>query len=207
MQNQLTGGLIVSKSNSVIQRCAWCLKDPLYIRYHDEEWGRPIHDDQKLFEFLILEGAQAGLSWLTILKRREGYRKAFCNFNAAKVAKLTEKDIARLMTDSSIIRNQAKIRAAIGNARAFLEIQSQLGSFDRYSWGFVNGEPIINRRRTLKQIPATTRISDVFSKDLQQRGFRFVGSTIVYAHMQAVGMVNDHLLSCFCHPDGPNRGL
>ena len=178
-------------------RCTWCLSDPNYIKYHDEEWGVPVHDDKKLFEFLILEGAQAGLSWLTILKKRKGYRKAFCNFNAKKVAKLTEKDVQRLMKDAGIIRNQLKIRAAITNARAFLEIQKEFGSFDHYSWQFVGGKPIVNRLRDQKLIRAVSPESDAFSKDLKKRGFKFVGSTIMYAHMQAVGMINDHLVSCF----------
>ncbi|MCM2324483.1 MAG: DNA-3-methyladenine glycosylase I, partial [Oligoflexia bacterium] len=179
-----------------IIRCAWCLSDPIYVKYHDEEWGVPVHDDRKLFEFLILEGAQAGLSWLTILKRRAGYRKAFCGFNAGKVARLGESDIQGLLKDESIIRNQAKIRAAVTNARAFLDVQEEFGSFADYSWRFVDGAPIINRRRRLADIPATSRESDAFSKDLKRRGFKFVGSTIMYAHMQAVGMVNDHLVEC-----------
>jgi len=180
-------------------RCAWCLADPIYTKYHDEEWGVPVHDDRKLFEFLILEGAQAGLSWLTILKRREGYRKAFCGFRVSKVAQLGERDVQRLLQDNSIIRNQSKIRAAITNAREFIKIQEEFGSFDAYSWSFVKGSPIMNRRRRLRDIPATTRESDAFSKDLKRRGFKFVGSTIMYAHMQAVGMVNDHLTTCFRH--------
>lgn len=184
-----------------INRCEWCLSNPNYIIYHDKEWGVPVHDDKKLFEFLVLEGAQAGLSWLTILKRREGYRKAFCRFDPKKVAKLGEKDIQRLMKDSGIIRHEGKIRATIGNAKAFLTIQKEFGSFDAYSWRFVNGTPIINRWTSLKQIPATTTESDTFSKDLKKRGFKFVGSTIIYAHMQAVGMVNDHLFKCFRHRD------
>lgn len=183
-------------------RCAWCLKDPIYIQYHDQEWGVPVHDDQKLFEFLILEGAQAGLSWLTILKRREGYRKAFANFNPVKVAKFGDRDITRLMQDTGIIRNRAKIKAAISNAQCFLKIQAEYGSFAKYNWQFVNDKPIVNRRRSLKQIPATTPESDAFSKDLKTRGFKFVGSTIIYAHMQAVGMVNDHVTNCFRYKVG-----
>jgi DNA-3-methyladenine glycosylase I len=182
-----------------LTRCNWCLSDPIYIQYHDEEWGIPVHDDRKLFEFLILEGAQAGLSWLTILKRRDGYRKAFCSFNVEKVARLGEKDVQRLLINPSIIRNQSKIRSAISNAQAFIEIQEEFGSFDAYSWRFVDGSPIVNRRRRLSDIPATSKQSDAFSKDLKQRGFRFVGSTIMYAHMQAVGMVNDHLVQCHRH--------
>jgi DNA-3-methyladenine glycosylase I len=186
-----------------LTRCNWCLSDPIYIQYHDEEWGVPVHDDRKLFEFLILEGAQAGLSWLTILKRRDGYRKAFCGFNVEKVARLGEKDVQRLLINPSIIRNQSKIRSAISNAQAFIEIQEEFGSFDAYSWRFVDGSPIVNRRRRLSDIPATSKQSDAFSKDLKQRGFRFVGSTIMYAHMQAVGMVNDHLIQCYRHKLAP----
>ncbi len=181
------------------KRCEWCLSDPAYIKYHDLEWGVPIHDDKRLFEFLILEGAQAGLSWLTVLKRREGYRKAFCDFKVEKIARLGERDVQRLMKDPSIIRNQLKIRSAIANALAFIEVQEEFGSFDSYSWQFVGGKPIINQRRNLGAIPATTKESDAFSKDLKARGFKFVGSTIIYAHMQAVGMVNDHLVTCFRH--------
>ncbi len=179
------------------KRCGWCLSDPQYIQYHDEEWGVPVHDDQKHFEFLVLEGAQAGLSWLTILKRREGYRKSFCQFDPEKVARMNQRDVNRLMNFEGIIRNKAKIQSTIGNAKAFLKIQEEFGSFDDYCWQFVGGKPIINKRRTLKDIPATTKESDAFSKDLKARGFKFVGSTIIYAHMQAVGMVNDHLVSCF----------
>jgi DNA-3-methyladenine glycosylase I len=179
------------------KRCPWCERDQLYIEYHDKEWGVPIHDDQKLFEFLILEGAQAGLSWLTILKRRTGYQKAFANFKPEAVARFTEDKIELLMQDTGIIRNRLKIKAAITNARAFLKIQEQFGSFDKYSWQFVNGERIINKLTSIKNAPAVSKESDAFSKDLQQRGFKFVGSTIIYAHMQAVGMVNDHLVDCF----------
>jgi len=179
------------------KRCGWCLSDPQYIEYHDKEWGVPVYQDEKLFEFLVLEGAQAGLSWLTILKRREGYRKAFMNFNAEKVAKMSEKQIKKLLQDASIIRNQAKIRATVSNAQAFLKIQEEFGSFAEYSWRFVDGKPIINRRKSLRDIPPTSKESDQLSQDLKQRGFKFVGSTIMYAHMQAVGMVNDHLMDCF----------
>ena len=178
-------------------RCGWCLSDPSYIRYHDTEWGVPVYDDNKLFEFLILEGAQAGLSWLTILKRREGYRKAFADFIPERVARFDERDVVRLLNDQGIIRNKAKVGAAISNAQKFLEIQEQFSSFSHYSWRFVGGKPIVNHRTELTEIPATSPESDAFSKDLRQRGFKFVGSTIMYAHMQAVGMVNDHLASCF----------
>ena len=183
------------------KRCGWCLSDPQYIEYHDKEWGVPVFQDEKLFEFLVLEGAQAGLSWLTILKRREGYRKAFMNFNAEKVAKMNEKQIKKLLQDTSIIGNQAKIRATVSNAQAFLKIQEEFGSFSEYSWGFVDGKPIISRRKNLRDIPPTSKESDQFSQDLKQRGFKFVGSTIMYAHMQAVGMVNDHLTDCFRHKE------
>lgn len=178
-------------------RCGWCLSDPIYVQYHDDEWGVPVYDDKKLFEFLVLEGAQAGLSWLTILKRREGYKNAFCNFEVEKVARMTPKKIQKLLTNEAIIRNKAKIESTVSNAKAFIEIQEQFGSFADYSWQFVNGKPIINKRRQLTDIPPTSKESDAFSKDLKQRGFKFVGSTIMYAHMQAVGMVNDHLMSCF----------
>jgi len=180
-------------------RCGWCGADPLYVRYHDTEWGVPVHDDRKHFEFLILEGAQAGLSWITILRKRENYRKAFANFNAARVARFTARDVRRLLKNDGIVRNRLKIAAAIGNARAFLAVQKEFGSFDKYVWRFVGGRPRVNRRRSLKDIPARTKESDALSKDLKARGFRFVGSTIIYAHMQAVGMVNDHLVSCFRH--------
>lgn len=183
-------------SNNLI-RCGWCERDPMYIKYHDEEWGVPVHDDKKLFEFLILEGAQAGLSWLTILRRRAGYRKAFADFNAEKVARFSKAKIETLMQDAGIIRNRLKIGAAIINAQAFLKVQEEFGSFDKYSWQFVNGERITNALQSIKNAPATSKESDALSKDLKQRGFKFVGSTIIYAHMQAVGMVNDHLVSCF----------
>ncbi len=180
-----------------MKRCDWCTNDPIYIRYHDTEWGVPVHDDRKLFEFLILEGAQAGLSWLTILKRRQGYRKAFADFDAQKVARFSPKKIERLLLDPGIIRNKLKVNAAVTNAQAFLQVQEEFGSFDRYSWQFVDGKQKVNTFKTMKQIPATTAESDRFSKDLKQRGFKFVGSTIMYAHMQAVGMVNDHVTTCF----------
>jgi len=180
-----------------VKRCVWCGEDPLYVRYHDQEWGVPVHDDQKLFEFLILEGAQAGLSWLTILKRREGYRKAFAEFDISKVARFSKRQIESRLKDPGIIRNRLKVESTVSNAKAFLRIQEEFGSFDEYSWQFVGGKRIVNRWKHLKDIPATSTESDAFSKDLKKRGFKFVGSTIIYAHMQAVGMVNDHLLSCF----------
>lgn len=178
-------------------RCAWSVTDPLYIDYHDQEWGVPVHDDRSLFEFLILEGAQAGLSWLTILRKRENYRLAFDGFDPLKVAAYDEQKIGELLGNAGIIRNRLKIRAAIQNARSFLKIQEQFGSFDHYIWGFVDGRPLHNAWETLAQIPAHTSLSDAISKDLVQRGFKFVGSTILYAHMQATGMVNDHTLDCF----------
>ncbi len=184
-------------NNENVSRCAWSASDPLYIQYHDAEWGAPLHDDQKLFEFLILEGMQAGLSWLTILRKRENFRKAFHNFDADQIARYNERKIKTLMQDAGIIRNRQKILATIDNARAFLKVQSEFGSFDKYIWGFVHGKPLVNRWETLKEIPAKTALSETISKDLQRRGFRFVGPTIVYAHMQATGMVNDHLVSCF----------
>ena len=173
------------------------MSDPLMMEYHDKEWGVPLHDDRKLFEFLVLEGMQAGLSWSTILRKRESFRCAFGGFDAQAVAGYTEKDVARLMADAAIIRNGLKIRAAINNARCFLAVQGEFGSFDAYVWRFVGGRPIRNRLRTLAEMPATSPESDALSKDLRQRGFKFVGSTIMYAHMQATGMVNDHLISCF----------
>jgi DNA-3-methyladenine glycosylase I len=177
-----------------IKRCTWAGTDPLYIKYHDEEWGKEVHDDKILFEFLILESAQAGLSWITILRRREGYRRAFADFDVHEVARFTEKDVERLMQDTGIIRNRAKIRSAISNAQKFIEIQKEFGSFDRYMYSFMpHGKPIVNHSYT---IPASTPISDAISKDMKKRGFKFFGTTICYAHMQATGMVNDHLPDC-----------
>jgi len=184
---------------SKIIRCGWAGEDPLYVRYHDEEWGVPVFDDRKLFEFLILEGAQAGLSWITILRKRENYRKAFAGFDPRKVARFDAADVRRLLNDPGIVRNRLKVEAAIRNARAFLEVQKEFGSFAAYSWAFVGGKPRHNAFQCLKEVPAKTEISDAFSKDMKKRGFNFVGSTILYAHMQAVGMVNDHLVDCFRH--------
>lgn len=179
-------------------RCGWVnLNDPMMVDYHDVEWGVPVHDDRKHFEFLVLEGAQAGLSWATILKRREGYRRAFSNFDAEKVARYSQQQIEELLLDPSIIRNRQKIESTVRNARAFLSIGEEFGSFDSYCWRFVEGRPILSHRKSTKEIPATSAESDSFSKDLKKRGFSFVGSTIIYAHMQAVGMVNDHLDTCF----------
>jgi DNA-3-methyladenine glycosylase I len=180
-----------------IIRCAWSGADELYIDYHDKEWGAPLHDERRLCEMLVLEGAQAGLSWITILRKREAFRKAFDNFTIEKVARYTEKKIASLMSDSNIVRNRAKINAAVTNAQAVLELQNEFGSFDKYIWQFVGGKPIINKWKRLGQIPAETKESQAMSKDLKTRGFRFVGPTICYAFMQATGMVNDHVTDCF----------
>ena len=179
-------------------RCQWCENTfEAYVRYHDEEWGVPVHDDRRHFEFLILEGAQAGLSWSTILKRREGYRKAFANFDPEIVAQFTPVLIEELLQDKGIIRNRLKVQGAVINAQKFLEIQEEFGSFDKYVWQFVGGKPIVNRWKSLKDLPATTAESEALSKDLKKRGFKFVGSTIMYAHMQACGLVNDHTVDCF----------
>jgi DNA-3-methyladenine glycosylase I len=179
------------------KRCGWSTTDPVYIKYHDEEWGAPVHDDLKLFEMLILEGAQAGLSWITILRKKENYRKAFDGFDAEKVARYDSRKLRQLMANEGIVRNRLKISATIENARAFLAVQREFGSFDAYIWRFVGGKPKRNRRRSLQEIPPKTPESDLMSKDLKKRGFRFVGSTICYAFMQAVGMVNDHVTSCY----------
>jgi DNA-3-methyladenine glycosylase I len=178
-------------------RCPWPQDDPLMIRYHDEEWGTPLHDDRGLFEFLVLEGMQAGLSWRTILHKRGNFRRAFARFDPRKVARFGARDVARLLRDAGIVRNRLKIEATISNAARFLATQREFGTFDRYIWGFVGGKPIRNRFRKLADLPARTELSDRISKDLRRRGFRFVGSTIVYAHMQATGMVNDHVVGCF----------
>jgi len=178
-------------------RCPWCEGADLYRRYHDEEWGVPVHDDRKHFEFLVLESAQAGLSWSTILKKRENYRKAYHGFDPVVVAAFDPRDVQRLLGDSGIVRNRLKIESSINNAARFLEVQREFGSFDAYLWGFTGGAPVVNRWRSLAEIPANTELSDRISKDLKNRGFRFVGSTIIYAHLQAVGVVNDHLISCF----------
>ncbi len=181
-------------------RCHWApADDPVYTAYHDEEWGVPLHDDRSLFEFLILEGAQAGLSWSTILHKRDNYRRAYHRFDPKKVARYTKKDVARLLKDAGIVRNRLKIESSIGNAQAFLAVQKEFGSFDAYIWSFVGGKPLLNRWRTGAHVPARTEISDKMSKDLKKRGFRFVGSTICYAFMQATGMVNDHRADCFRH--------
>lgn len=180
-----------------MNRCEWANTDSVDTKYHDEEWGVPVHDDRLLFEMLILEGAQAGLSWTTILKKREGYREAFDNFDAEKISKYSEKKIEQLLTDSGIVRHKLKINAAVVNAKCFLEIQKEYGSFDRYIWSFVGGKPINNKWKTLSDLPASSPESDEMSKSLKKKGFKFVGPTICYAYMQAVGMVNDHVVSCF----------
>jgi DNA-3-methyladenine glycosylase I len=185
-------------------RCPWAITEP-NITYHDQEWGVPVHDDRKLFEFLILEGAQAGLSWTTILKKRENYRKAFDGFRAEKIARYGARDVKRLLSDAGIVRNRLKIAATIQNAKTFLAVRKEFGSFDAYLWNFVGGKPKQNRWRKMSQVPARTKESDAMSRDLAKRGFRFVGSTICYALMQAVGMVNDHLLSCPRHRDLSNK--
>jgi DNA-3-methyladenine glycosylase I len=184
------------------KRCAWVrIDDPMMLQYHDREWGVPVHHDRKHFEFLLLEGAQAGLSWSTILKKREGYRIAFAGFDPEKIARFTPQRIEKLIQNPGIIRNRLKIESSVKNARAFLKIQEEFGSFDAYCWRFVNGKPKLNKLTSMQQIPATSPESDAFSKDLKQRGFNFVGSTIIYAHMQAIGMVNDHLTECFRYPE------
>ena len=188
-----------SVSHAPGRRCRWCLGSEAYVRYHDEEWGAPVHDERVLFEFLILEGAQAGLSWSTILNKRRNYRRAFAGFDPARVARFGARDIKRLLADAGIVRNRLKIESAIDNARALLAVQKEFGSFDAYIWRFVGGEPLTNRRRSRSEVPSRTPRSDAMSKDLKARGFRFVGSTICYAFMQAVGMVNDHLVACFRH--------
>ena len=178
-------------------RCSWCGDDPLYQEYHDREWGKPAKDDETLFEFLILETFQAGLSWITVLRKRENFRAAFDNFDYKKVANYDNKKMESLLLDAGIIRNKLKIKATIANAQAFMEVQKEFGSFSEYIWGFVNGEPIQNDFKKIADLPATTELSDRISKDLKKRGFKFVGSTVIYAHMQATGMVNDHITSCF----------
>ncbi len=182
-------------------RCPWAGTEQIYIDYHDKEWGVPLHDDRRLFEMLILEGMQAGLSWITVLKKREDFRRAFDNFNAEKIARYTDKKIEQLMQNEKIIRNRRKITATVNNAKAFLEIQKEFGSFDKFIWSYVDGKPIVNRFETMSNVPANTPLSDKISRDLKKRGFNFVGTTIIYSFMQAVGMVDDHLTSCPCHTD------
>lgn len=180
-----------------MERCPWCGSDPLYIEYHDKEWGTPVHDERKHFEFLLLETQQAGLSWLTILKKREAYREAFHNFEPERVARLSEADVARMLENPGIVRNRRKLATAVVNARHFLEIQEKYGSFDAWIWDFVDGRPVNHGRKCLADLPVTTELSDTISAELKQMGFAFVGSTTIYAHLQAIGMVNDHLVSCF----------
>ena len=184
-----------------IVRCPWAGSEQIYIDYHDNEWGRPVHDDRRLFEMLILEGMQAGLSWITVLKKREAFRKAFDNFDPKKVAGYNEKKLSQLAENPEIIRNRKKISAAVINAKVFLEIQKEYGSFDKFIWGFVDNTPIINYPKSMSDVPANTPLSDKISAELKKRGFKFVGSTIIYSFMQAVGMVDDHLSDCFCHTE------
>ena len=188
------------------KRCGWCTTDPVYIEYHDSQWGRPVHDDRLLFEFLILEGAQAGLSWLTVLRKRDNYRKAFDHFDAEKIARYDGRKIKQLLNNEGIIRNRLKIASAVTNAKAFLAVQKEFGTFDKYIWQFVDGKPRKNHFTHYKKLPAKTPVSDAMSQDLKKRGFNFVGSTICYAFMQAVGMVNDHTTDCFCYADPRANG-
>ena len=189
-----------------VTRCEWAGSDPEMVAYHDTEWGVPVHDDPTHFEFLVLEGAQAGLSWSTILHRRAGYRKAFAGFDIAKVARFTPAKVEKLLGDSGIIRNRAKVESTVRNARAFLAVAEEFGSFDRYVWGFVDGRPIVNKWRRIGQVPATSPTSEALSKDLRRRGFGFVGPTVCYAHLQATGLVNDHLVSCFRYAELTGSG-
>lgn len=182
-------------------RCAWCLGDPLYLAYHDLEWGVPLHDDRGLFEFLVLETFQAGLSWLTILKKRDNFRRAFAGFDPQRVARFDERDRRRLLADAGIVRNRLKVDAAIANARVFLEVQAAHGSFDRWIWSFTDGRPIVNRWRELREMPAQTPLAATISREMRRLGFRFAGPVVVYSHMQATGMVNDHLMSCYRHAE------
>jgi DNA-3-methyladenine glycosylase I len=199
----------MSSSSGTRERCPWPGTEPLYVAYHDEEWGTPVHDDRTHFEFIVLDGAQAGLSWYTILRKRENYRKAFAGFDPRKVARFDEDRIEQLLLDPGIVRNRQKVVSAVGNARAFLAVQKEFGGFDAYVWSFVGGKTIVNEWRSLREIPAKTPESEAMSKDLIARGFRFVGPTICYAYMQAAGMVNDHLVGCFRHREvaapGPRR--
>ena len=178
-------------------RCAWGRMDELYIAYHDNEWGVPVYDDQKIFEFLVLESAQAGLSWITVLRKRENYRRAFAGFDPKRIAKFSQRDVEKLLGNAGIIRNRLKIEAAINNARCFLEIQKEFGGFAKYIWGFVGGKPLRNKWKKISDLPVTTKEAEALSKDLKKRGFKFLGPTVIYAHMQATGMVNDHIVDCF----------
>lgn len=180
-------------------RCNWVSNDELYIKYHDEEWGKPVYDDETIFQFLVLESFQAGLSWITILKKRENFRKAFDNFNYKKIANYNDVKIEELLQDAGIVRNRLKVLATVNNAQRFMEVQEEFGTFSKYIWSFVDHKPIDNKFISIQEVPATTEISDTLAKDLKKRGFKFLGSTVVYAHMQATGMVNDHITSCFCY--------
>ncbi len=191
----------IQKMSREVKRCKWCENDPLYIKYHDTQWGVPVYDDTKIFEFLLLETFQAGLSWITILRKRENFCKAFDNFNYQKIANYSDEKLSELKLDSGIIRNTLKIKAAKTNAIAFMEVQKEFGSFSKYLWDFVDGKPVQNNFISMSEMPANTPLSDKISKDLKSRGFKFVGSTIVYAHMQAMGMVNDHTIDCFRHDE------
>lgn len=182
-----------------MKRCDWVNNDELYIKYHDEEWGKPVYDDETIFEFLVLESFQAGLSWITILRKRENFRKAFDDFDYKKIAAYTDEKIEELLQDSGIVRNRLKVLATVNNAQRFMEVQQEFGTFSKYIWGFVNHQPVINVFESIKEVPATTEISDALAKDLKKRGFKFLGSTVIYAHMQATGMVNDHITSCVCY--------
>jgi DNA-3-methyladenine glycosylase I len=195
----------MNERGSPMKRCEWANKNDLEMSYHDREWGVPLHDDRSLFEFLVLEGAQAGLSWDTILRKREGYRKAFDHFNVQKISRYSKADVSRLLANPEIIRNKLKVNAIITNARSFLQVQGEFGSFDRYLWQFVNGKPIQNSWKKMTEIPSRSPESEAMSKDLKKRGFKFVGTTICYAFMQAVGMVNDHVVSCFRHNELKSR--
>jgi len=189
---------VTARKSPVRKRCSWAPEEnEIYRVYHDEEWGVPVYDDQTIFEFLVLESAQAGLSWITILRKRENYRKAFVGFDPKKIAKFTAKDVKRLLNDAGIVRNRLKIESTINNAKRFLEVQKEFGNFSKYIWGFVGGKPQKNKWKTLKQVPAKTAVAEVLSKDLKKRGFKFLGPTVIYAHMQATGMVNDHTVDCF----------
>ena len=182
-----------------MKRCDWVSNDELYIKYHDEEWGKPVYDDETIFEFLVLESFQAGLSWITILKKRENFRKAFDALDYKKIATYSDEKIEELLQDKGIVRNRLKVLATINNANRFMEVQQEFGTFSKYIWGFVDHQPILNRFQNIKEVPATTQLSDAIAKDLKKRGFKFLGSTVIYAHMQATGMVNDHITSCFCY--------
>lgn len=189
------------KGGIAVERCPWCGTDPIYVKYHDEEWGTPVHDDLKHFEFLVLESAQAGLSWITILKKRSNYKIVYDNFDPIKVATYSEEKVNELLKDAGIIRNRRKIEASINNAKMFLNIQKEFGSFDNYIWKFVNYKPLVNKWKDISEVPATSNLSDEISKDLKKRGFKFVGSTIIYSYLQAIGLINDHIITCFRYDD------